>query len=319
MKRLMSGIAVGALTLASVATLGVTAAGAAASTSSVVLTGKAPALYGPASSITATTNAPGAVSFTANGTAIAGCTTVATTAATPFVAICPYTATAAGTFAVAATFTPTDTTNFTSASSNTLSLVTALPVQGQTPSPITFYVDTVIGGGATGAAVPGYPWGTCSISNEFLVGQTIVFRIYGNDADLGGAVLTPKNVSSATVTVSGVATPIPLNYGAHGALAFYTGVLQTGNAAGQYNTLGIVNYKVTFNTIAVPAVTKKIAATKFVPVLHRGQHVVVNHRVVYHMVRYQKTVIVTPAVAGATGLWQSNFTPSSVLTLNATH
>ncbi len=319
MKRLMSSIAVGALALTSVATLGVTAAGAAATTSTVVLTGKAPALYGSPSSITATTNAPGAVSFTANGSAIDGCTTVATTTATPFVAICPYTATAAGTFAVAATFAPTDTTNFTAASSNTLSLIIALPVQGQTPSPISLYVDTVIGGGATGAATPSYPLGTCSIANEFLVGQLIVFRVYGNDADLGGAVLTPKNVSSATVTVSGVTTPLPLTYGAHGALAFYTATLQTGSAAGQYNTLGVINYKVTFNTIAVPAVTKNVVAQRYVPVMKKGKHVVVNHKVVYHMVRYLKQVIVTPAVAGATGTWQSNFTPSSVLTLNATH
>ena len=319
MKRIMSSIAVVALALGSVATLGVTAAGAA-TTSTVVLTGKAPALYSPTPApITATASVAGAVSFTANGAAIAGCTSVVTTLVTPFTALCPYAATVSGTIAIGATFTPTDAVNNTPATATPLNLIIALPVQGQTPSPISMYVDTVIGGGATGAAAPGYPLGTCSIANEFLVGQLVVFRVYGNDADLGGAVLNPQNVSSATVTVSGVATPLPLTYGAHGALAFYTATLQTGIGAGQYNTLGVINYKVTFNTIAVPAVTKKIAATKFVPVLRKGKHVVVNHEVVYHMVSYQKTVIVTPAVAGATGTWQSNFTPSSVLTLNATH
>ncbi len=317
MKRLMSGIAAGALALGFVATFGVTAAGAA-TTSTVVLTGKAPALFGPPSTITATASVAGSVSFTADGAAIAGCTSVATTTVTPFVALCPFTAAAAGTVSIGAAFTPTDAVNNTSSTATPLSLVVALPVQGMTPSPISLYVDTILGSGATGAATPGYPLGTCSIANEFLLGQTIVWRVYGNDTDLGGAVLTPKNVSSATVTVSGVATPITLNYGAHGAVAFWTGVLVTGTGAGQYSTLGVINYTVTFNTIAVPAVTKKVFAVKFVPVVVKGKHVIVNHKVVYHSVRYQKTVIVTPAVAGATGIFKSNFTPSSVLTLNAT-
>ncbi len=318
MKRLMSSLAAGVLALTGVATLGVSAAGATTATT-VVLTGKAPALYGSPAAITATASVAGSVSFTVNGTAIAGCTALATATVSPFTALCPYTAVAAGAVAFVATLAPTDAVTNAAATSVALNLTVALPVQGQTPSPISLYVDTVIGGGATGAATPGYPLGTCSIANEFLVGQTIVWRIYGNDADLGGAALTPKNVSSATVTISGVATPITLNYGAHGAIAFWTGVLQTGTAAGQYNTLGVINYTVTYNTIAVPAVTKKVATSKYVPVMVRHKHVVVNHRVVYHMVRYMKTVVVTPAVAGATGTWKSNFTPSSVLTLNATH
>jgi hypothetical protein len=317
MKRVMSGIAIGALALSSIATLGITAA-SAATASTVVLTGRAPALNGSPTAITATASSAGTVTFTANAAPITGCTAVATTTVTPFVALCPFTAPGAGTFAFSATFTPTDATTFAPATAATLNLTVALPVQGTTPSPITMYVDTILGGGATGTATPGYPLGTCSIANEFLVGQTIVFRVYGNDADLGGAALTPANVSSAKVTIAGVTTPITLNYGAHGAVAFWTGVLSTGTAVGQYNTLGLINYTVTYNTIATPAVTQRVAAHKFVPVIIKGKHVIVNHKVMYHSVRYMHTVTVTPAVAGATGTWQSNFTPSSVLTLNAT-
>jgi hypothetical protein len=317
MKRIMSGIAAGALVLGFVATFGVTAAGAATA-STVVLTGKAPALFGPPSTITATTSVAGSVSFTADGAAISGCTSVATTTVTPFVALCPFTAAAAGTVSIGAAFTPTDAANNSPSTATPLSLVVALPVQGTGTSPISLYVDTILGGGATGAAAPGYPLGTCSIANEFLVGQTIVWRVYGNDADLGGAAMTPQNVSGATVTIAGVATPIALSYGAHGPVAFWVGVLATGTKTGQYSTLGVINYTVTFNTIAVAAVTKKVVATKFVPVIVKGKHVVVNHKVVYHQVRYMKTIIVTPAVPGATGTFKSNFTPSSVLTLNAT-
>lgn len=318
MKRFMSGITVGVLALSGLVTLGVSGAGATPLASTIVLSGKAPALYGPAANISATTSVAGAVAFTVGGVAISGCEAVATTTVTPFKALCPYTATAAGTVSIGATFTPTDAVNNAVATALALPLAVALPVQGMTTSPVSMYVDTILGGGATGAATPGYPLGTCSIANEFLVGQTIVWRVYGSDSDLGGAALTPANVSSATVTVAGVSAPIPMAYGAHGPVAFWVAVLPTGTAVGQYNTLGIINYTVTFNTIATPAVTKKVVMTKYVPVIVKGKHVVVNHRIVYHLVRYQKTVIVTPAIAGATGTWQSNFTPSSVLTLNAT-
>ncbi len=38
---------------------------------------------------------------------------------------------------------------------------------------------------------------------------------------------------------------------------------------------------------------------------------------VYDRVSYYRTVPVNPALKGATGVWQSNFTPSSQLTLYA--
>lgn len=317
MKRFITGIAIGAMALSGVATLGVTAA-SAATASTIVLTGKAPALGGSPTAITATTSSAGTVTFSANAEPLAGCTAVPTALVAPFTALCTWGPTVSGTFTITATFTPTDAVTFAPTTSVALNLTVALPVQGNNTSPITMYVDTILGGGATGAATPGYPLGTCSIANEFLVGQTIVWRVYANDADFDGVALTAANVSSATVTIAGVATPITMNYGAHGAVAFWTAVLSTGTGVGQYNTLGVINYTVTFNAIATAAVTKKVHMTKLVPMLRNGKHVIVNHKVVMHRVGYVTTAIVTPAIAGATGSWKSNFTPSSVLTLNAT-
>jgi hypothetical protein len=54
-----------------------------------------------------------------------------------------------------------------------------------------------------------------------------------------------------------------------------------------------------------------------VPTIKNGKKVVVHGKVVTHRVAYMKTVIVTPAVAGATGTFVSNFNPASVATLNA--
>jgi hypothetical protein len=142
-----------------------------------------------------------------------------------------------------------------------------------------------------------------------VVGDGIVFRVAANDASLGGAALTSANVSSATLTVTGYATTIPLAYANHGGLGMWTGVLQTGTAAGDYSPTGAIPYTITMNTIAVPAVTKKVHETKLVTVVRNGK------RVVKH-VGYLKTVVVTPAVPGATGTFSPSHT-LSVLTLLA--
>ena len=71
------------------------------------------------------------------------------------------------------------------------------------------------------------------------------------------------------------------------------------------------------NTIAVPAVTKKVRATHLVPTIKNGKKLVVHGKVVTHRVSYLKKVVVTPAVAGATGTFVSNFNPDSQATLNA--
>lgn len=309
MKRLMSLVVAGAMAMGSIAVVGVSAASAAGTTATTVKLTDPKAIMGlGAFNIVATTSVAGTVEFTAGGTDITGCSAVATSTATPFLATCSWTPAAAGAISLGANFTPTDTTDYAPSTATAIAENVAVPVQGAPSGPIALYVDTIVASGATGALAPQY--GGCQITNEFLVGQTIVFRVYGNDYDLNGAVLTPLNVSSATVTISGVTTPLTLTYGNHSGVAFWTAPLATGTAAGQYSTLGIINYQVTFNTIAVPAVTKKVSATKLVRTVKNG-------KVTTRRVRYTKTVVVTPAVAGATGVFKSSFNPASQATLNA--
>lgn len=322
MKRWFSGVAVGAMVLASVATVGVTAASAATTTPTVVLSGgKATVGQGP-TGIIATTSVAGAVSFTAAGAAITGCTAVATTTATPFTATCLWAATAPGAVILGATFTPTDTTDFSTATATAYPVDVAVPVQTVTGlSPLPLYVDTIVASGNYVTAIAPI-YGGCQITNEFLLGQTIVFRAYGYAQD--GTPLTPVNVSSATVTVQGVSTPITMSFANHGAantvegtdgVAFWSAPLATGGTG--YSTLGLIPYTVTFKTIAVPAVTKKVPATKWVVLRKAGKAVHVNGKLVYVAVKYTETVIVTPAVAGATGTFTPNFTSLSSATLNA--
>lgn len=322
MKRWFSGVAVGAMVLASVATVGVMGASAATTNPTVVLSGgKAIVGQGP-TGIIATTSVVGAVSFTAAGVAITGCTAVATTTATPFTATCMWTAKAPGPVILSATFTPTDTTNFSTATATAYTVNVAVPVQSVTGlSPLPLYVDTIVASGKYATAIAPI-YGGCQITNEFLVGQTIVFRAYGYALD--GTPLTPRNVSSATVTVQGVATPLTMSFANHGVTntiqgtdgtAFWTAPLFTGGTG--YSTLGLIPYTVTFKTIAVPAVTKKVAAIKWVVLRKAGKVVHVKGKLVYIAVKYMKTVIVTPAVAGATGTFTPNFNSASTATLNA--
>ena len=244
----------------------------------------------------ATTSVAGAVSFTLGGTAIAGCSSVATSTVAPFIATCTWTPAAAGPAALGASFVPTDTTDYANATATTYNVVIAAPIQGNT-GPISFIVDTV------GTA------NNCGIQSQFVVGDGIVFRVAANDAALGGAALTSANVSSATITVNGYATTVALAYANHGGAGMWTGVLQTGTAAGDYSPTGAIPYTITMNTVAVPAVTKKVTVVTHKRVKVRGKFVT-------RTVRTVKTVVVTPAVAGATG----TFSPSgslSVLTLLA--
>jgi hypothetical protein len=196
-----------------------------------------------------------------------------------------------------ATFVPTDTTDYADATAAPYDVTTAPPIQGNAAGPIYFIVDTV------GTA------NDCGIQSSYVVGDGIVFRVSANDADLGGAALTSANVSSATLTVNGYATTVALAYGNHGGLGIWTGVLQTGTATGDYSPTGVIPYTITMKTIAVPAVTKKVTVITRTRVKVKGKFVVRTHRTV-------KTVVITKAVAGATG----TFSPSgtmSVLTLLA--
>jgi hypothetical protein len=297
MKRIMSMLAIGSLALGSVITFGVGSASAATTTPTVVLSGAKGTFPGSTPPIAATTSVAGAVTFTLGGTTIAGCSSVATSTVTPFVATCAWVPTAAGPAALGASFVPTDTTDFSNATAATYNVVIAAPIQGNVAGPISFIVDTV------GSA------NNCGIQSSFVVGDGIVFRVAASDADLGGAALTSANVSSATITVTGYATTIPLTYGNHGGLGMWTGVLQTGTAAGNYSPTGAIPYTITMKTIAVPAVTKKVTVVTHKRVKVRGKFVIRTHRTV-------KTVVVTKAVAGATGTFSPNAT-MSVLTLLA--
>ena len=168
----------------------------------------------------------------------------------------------------------------------------ANPIQGTANLPVYLNVDTVVGGGGTGILKA--PIG-CALTNEFYVGQTVVFRMSGVNVGSGGTPLTAANVKSAVVVIPGIATPAPMNYGNHGTVAFWTYGWNTAS----YPTLGVVNFKIVVTTKAVPAVTK----------LHR---VKVGKR--YVMRRY----IVKPAVPGKSYTFtQAGTATPSQLTLNA--
>lgn len=295
MKRFMSLVAVGALALGSVITFGLGTA-SAATTTTVVLSGAKATFPGSTPPLVATTSVAGAVTFTLGGTTIAGCSSVATSTVTPFVASCTWTAKAAGPAVFGASFVPTDS-SYANATAAAYDVTIAAPIQGNSAGPIYFTVDTV------GSA------NNCGIQSEFVVGDGIVFRVSANDAELGGAALTSANVSSATITVNGYATVMPLAYANHGGLGMWTGVLQTGTAKGDYSATGPIPYTITMKTITVAAVTKKVTV-----VFHK--RVLVNGKYVTRTFHKVETRVVTPAVPGATG----KFSPSatmSVLTLLA--
>ena len=289
----------------------------------IVLSGGS-AIYGvSAGTIVASTYAAGNVTFdtvtNSVATPISGCQSVATIGASvPYVALCTWTPSAAGPATLGATLTPATGPAATAA---TLAVTVGTPIQGQ-QYPISMYVDTIMGSGPTGTTTSPIIGAGCEITNEFLVGQTIVFRVYGNDAQLAGAPLTPVNVSSATVTVAGYSgSPITMSYGSHGGQAFWVGVLSTGTKSGQYDTLGVIPYSVTFKTMAVPAVP---AVTKLVKV-YKAELVTIKvagklKKVWRNVFVGWKRVIVKPAVPaipGATGTFNSAFNPASQATLNA--
>lgn len=313
MRKIQRKTLIGALAIGLVSTMGITSAHADAPT--LVLSGGAGIMdMGPVA-IKATASVQGVVSFSAAGKVITGCDAVGTAAAAPFLATCMWTPGAAGATALTATLTPNDKT-IAAVAAPTLTVKVALPVQGTTPSPISLYVDTVLASGATGPLAPAFGTG-CAITSEFIVGQTIVFRVYGNNAALGGAVLTPTNVKSATIVVPGVATPITLTYGNHSGVAFWTGVLKTGDAAGLYNTLGVISFKVIF--VAKDMATTQVLTTKRQMVVDEKGKAVrdANGKIQYQNVSAWKTVKVSPVIKGATGTWQSNFMAGSQVTLNA--
>jgi hypothetical protein len=107
-----------------------------------------------------------------------------------------------------------------------------------------FYVDTIQGGGGNPKPAVG-----CSQTNEFIVGQNVVFRMFGLTIPTGGGVLLPSDVKSATVTIPGIAQPIPFVYGSHGTVSFWSAAwLTTG-----YPNMGVVDFVVKVVTNPIPA------------------------------------------------------------------
>lgn len=175
--------------------------------------------------------------------------------------------------------------------------------------PITVYVETVLGSETTGVL------DVCALTGNFALGQTIVFRAYANDATGGDKALTASNTASATITIAGVAKPIPLVYGNSAdsdGRVWWTAALTTGEASGQYKTLGAIPFTVTF--VAKSTDFKKVRATKLVKLIKNGKPVVKNGKPVLKRVTYYKRV----KVKGAIGTFNSNALPvSSKIALQA--
>ena len=310
MKKVIAGIAISAMALMS----GAPSAVAAPAPSTLVLSGGSGVYQLDPIVVNATASAAGVVAFKLSGKVIAGCEAVATTTVAPFIAKCSWVPAAAGAAALSGALTPTDSANFAPVDSPVLNVKVGLPTQGVV-SPIHIYVDTVLASGTSGALGPRFGV-SCAITNEYIVGQGIVFRVYANNSDQGGAVMDSKNTAKAYIEIAGVKDPIQLSYGNHSGIAFWTGVLRTGTATGQFNTLGVINYKVTM--IAKDSTTMKVLSTKLVPQTVNGKRVIGDDgRTVYDRVSYYRTVQVSPALKGATGTFTPNWTVASMLTLFA--
>jgi hypothetical protein len=313
MKRFISSVAIGAMALVGGAVVGGTPA-SAATTPTLVLSGGSTVFGLSPAIIVATASTAGAVKFSAVGVVITGCEAVATTTITPFVAKCSWVPAKSDATVLNATLTPTDATNFTSVEAAAFTVKVGVPVQGVI-TPIHLYVDTVLASGSTGVLAPRFGV-SCAITSQFIVGQTMVFRVYGNNADLAGAVMDPTNTAKAYIEIAGVADPIPLTYGNHSGVAFWSAVLKTGTTPGLYNTLGIISFKVTM--IAKELNSVQVLTTRLVRKMVNGVQVKdADGRRVYERVPAYRTLPVSPALAGAVATWSSNFTPSSQLTLYA--
>ena len=312
MKKLIAGISIGAMALVGGA-FGAGAAVAAPAESTLVLSGGSGVFQLDPIVINATASAPGTVAFKLAGTVIVGCNEVATTTVAPFIAKCSWVPTAAGAAALSGVLTPADAANFAPATSPTLNVKVGVPTQGVV-SPIHIYVDTVLASGTSGALGPRFGV-SCAITNEYIVGQGIVFRVYANNSDQGGAVMDSKNTAKAYIEIAGVKAPIALSYGNHSGIAFWTAVLKTG-VAPLYSTLGVINYKVTI--IAKDSATMKVLSTKLAARIVDGKRVIGDDgHSVYDRVSYYRTVTVNPVLKGATGVFTPNWTAASMLTLFA--
>jgi hypothetical protein len=299
MRKILAGVVIAAFSIGSIAPA------IAADPATIILTGGSKAVMNTMpDSLVATTNSAGTVEYKADGKTIAACEKVATTTVTPFKATCSWLPTVASKVLLTAVFTPADTT-LASVTSSTVTAPVGSPTQGVV-SPINIYADTVLASGSTGVLAPRFS--ACAVQSEYLLGQKIVFRIYGNNADLGGAVMDNTNTAKAYIEIAGVKDPITLSYGNHSGISFWTAVLATGTATGQFSTLGVINYKVTM--VAKDVTVAKVLATKRVAK-------VVDGKTTSQYVSYYRDKKLKFPIVGATGTLVPNWTATSLLTLYA--
>jgi hypothetical protein len=302
MKRVRSIIAISAMAL--IGGVGIGPVAQAADAPTLVLSGGSAVFGLDPAVIKATAGTVGKVKFAAAGVDIKGCESVATTTVAPFVANCTWTPVSAGATALTATLVPTDTT-IAAVNSPTFTVKVGIPVQGVV-SPINIYVDTVLASGATGALAPRFGTG-CAVTSQYIIGQGIVFRVFANNADLGGAVMDSSNTAKAFIEVSGVATPIQLKYGNHSGTAFWSGILRTG-AAPLYNTPGVINFKVTM--VAKDTTVAKVLSQKRVAVIDAAGNTT------FQTVSYYRTRKLISPIVGSTGTYTPSWAAtSSLLTL----
>lgn len=338
MNRKVSRLLAGVATTAMLLSFGVTSASAVDATVTVKISVK-PVVSATGEqwvdgTLSATASVAGTVDFLVDGTVLAGCAALPTSATAPFTAVCtPWKPAKGGvTVNITATLTPTDKA-LAKVTSATVAHPIGTPINAS-QFPISIYADTIVASGfndktADGADKTGLKskvaTGTqpylnnagCSITNYFVQGQTIVWRVWANDASDGGVVLTDKN-AEVTLTVPGIKDPLKMAYGDHSGQAFWTVPLTTG-AGKQYNSLGVIDFTVTVTRLAAPAVTREDKTTKYVAVKKNGKLVKVDGKPVYKPVKVKTTVIVKPAVLSSTvgyfkPLWVS---PASQVTLVA--
>jgi hypothetical protein len=195
---------------------------------------------------------------------------------------------------VAAGADSTTTTSTTTTTGPTTTTTLGPPIQGTGALPMYLNVDTVVGSRSP-AGVPSPAVG-CAMTNEFILGQMVVFRMSGVNVATGGTPLTPKNVVSANIVIPGVTAPLPMAYGNHGTVAFWT----AGWSTVGYPTLGVVNFQIVVKTAAVKAVTKRVKVR-----LSTGKYV-------------YRTKVLKPAIGVKTFTYtQAGTALTSQLTLNA--
>lgn len=142
---------------------------------------------------------------------------------------------------------------------------------------MSFNVETVVGGGSPAGSV--YP-GSCTLENDFGLGATVVFRMWGTDFEtgtplVGGAGANP-NVESVTINgLPGVTTNPTMSYSTNDGYWTYGWKTSTATPTGTVaytvtvtlNPVGAVYktaYKNVTKTVNGKKVTKRVAYKKLV-------------------------------------------------------